>query len=323
MLDVRLAQLRHFLLVVETKSFRTAAKRAFRSQPALSQSIRQLESRLGQPLFEKGARTTLTPFGETCLPLVRELVAQVEYALSSMQQVAQLTGGRVALALSPSVATHVLPRLMPTFVKSYPGVEVEVHAEDSRKVYKLVVAGEVDFGVSSLQKPDPNISFSPLLEDRFGLLCRADHPLAKSGRPVSWDCLHDQPVLGHLAHQLLADTPVWQYVAQPRIQLSNLPTLFSLVEHALGVTPIPALACPVNLRGLAFLPLVKPIKTRTIGLLSPAGRSMLPAAQAMVDLMKAQLCDADWGAVQSMVKPAPQERRRRQASPRQPKRMHA
>jgi DNA-binding transcriptional LysR family regulator len=60
MLDLRLAQLRHFLLVVETKNYRTAARRAFKSQPAFSQSIRQLEARLGQPLFEKTARTTRT-----------------------------------------------------------------------------------------------------------------------------------------------------------------------------------------------------------------------------------------------------------------------
>ncbi|MGZ5153410.1 MAG: LysR family transcriptional regulator, partial [Burkholderiales bacterium] len=104
MLDVRLAQLRHFLLIVETKSFRVAAKRAFRSQPALSQSIRQLEARLGQPLFEDGSRTTLTPFGESCLPVIRELVAHIDRATQSMLHVAEVSGGRLSIAIVPSVA---------------------------------------------------------------------------------------------------------------------------------------------------------------------------------------------------------------------------
>ena len=308
MLDLRLSQLRHFLLVVETKNFKTAAKRAFRSQPALSQSIRQLESRLGQPLFEKGSRTTLTPFGESCLPLIHELVAHIERSTRSMLHVAQLTGGRVAIAILPSVATQWLPSLLRTFTERHPGVEVNVLAEDSRNVHRLVAEGEVDFGVSSLHRADPNIDFTPLLEDRFGLLCRLDHPLALSRKPLAWEALRGHPILGNVMHRLLEDTPAWEFVARPRIRVSNLPTLLALVEEGLGVTAVPALACPRNTRGFAFLPLVRPIKTRTIGVMGLAGRSLLPAARAMVDLMKAHLKEDGWtssgnaGLLQSMVK---------------------
>jgi DNA-binding transcriptional LysR family regulator len=289
MLDLRLSQLRHFLLVVETKSFRAAANRAFRSQPALSQSIRQLESRLGQPLLEKSARTTLTPFGESCLPLIRELVTHIDRSTASMLHVAQLTGGRVAIAILPSVATRWLPLVMKSFLRAHPNVEVDVLAEDSRNVQRLVASGEVDFGVSSLHAPDPNLELAPLIEDRFGLLCPSNHPLASSARPVTWEALKSQPIIGNVMHRLLADTRPGEIVAHPHIRVSNLPTLAALVESGLGVTPLPALACPRNLRGLAFVPLVKPVKTRTIGIMTLAGRTLLPAAQAFVEMMRVQL----------------------------------
>ena len=287
MLDLRLVQLRHFLLVVETKNFRTAARRAFKSQPALSQSIRKLERSLGRPLFEKSSRTTLTPFGNICLPLIREMAAHIERATGSMLHVAQITGGSVTLAILPSIATWWLPSILSAFVGRHPGVEVKVLAEDSSTVHRLVAEGEVDFGVSSLNEPDPGIDFQPLIQDRFGLLCRSDHPLARSARSLAWESLRDQPVLGNVMHRLLADTPVSQWVAHPRIHVTNLPTLLALVEAGLGVTPIPALACPPQNRGLAFIPLVRPVRTRTIGIMSLAGRSLLPAAQALAELLRA------------------------------------
>ncbi len=286
MLDLRLAQLRHFLLVVETKNYRTAARRAFKSQPAFSQSIRQLEARLGQPLFEKSARTTLTPFGESCLPLVREMVKHIERSTRSMIDVAQLTGGSVAIAILPSIATLWLPALLRSFNARYPRVEVRVLAEDSASVQRLVAAGEVDVGVSSLGQADPRIDFQPLLQDRFGVLCRADHAFAKSARPLAWEALRGQTILGNVMHRLLAESEVAALVAHPHIQVSNLPTLLALVEEGLGVTPIPALAFPPNRRALAFAPLVRPVKTRTIGTMAPAGRSLLPAAQALIDLLR-------------------------------------
>src|SRR3546814_6003366 len=72
--DLSLQHYRHFLLVAELRSFRAAAARASRSQPALSLSIKEMEHRLGQPMFERGSRVVLTRFGQECLPMARELV---------------------------------------------------------------------------------------------------------------------------------------------------------------------------------------------------------------------------------------------------------
>ncbi|MGZ5177993.1 MAG: LysR family transcriptional regulator [Burkholderiales bacterium] len=289
MLDVRLAQLRHFLLIVETKSFRVAAKRAFRSQPALSQSIRQLEARLGQPLFEDGSRTTLTPFGESCLPVIRELVAHIDRATQSMLHVAEVSGGRLSIAIVPSVAGRWLPSLLRTFVTRYPEVEIKVLAEDSHNVHRLVAESEVDFGISSFHDKDPKITYAPLIHDQFGLLCRSDHPFAKARQPISWEQLRGQPILGNAVHRALVDTPAAEFVAKPRIHVSNLATLLRLVEEGLGITPVPALASAGTPERLAFVPLAKPVLTRTSGIMTLAGRSLLPAAQAIVDLMKSQL----------------------------------
>ena len=286
MLDLRLVQLKHFLLVVENNGFRTAARRAFKSQPALSQSIRQLEQRLGQPLFERASRTTLTEFGRFCLPIVREMVANIERSMDSMRHVAQASGGRISIAILPSIATQWLPLLMRQFSERHPEVQVTILAEDSNQVHRLISEGQVDFGVSSLSSPDPNIVFEPLLEDRFGLLCRKDHPFAAANASIPWERLRGEAILGNVMHRLLVDTRVAVYVSQPTIHVSNLPTLLSLVREGLGVTPLPALACPASASDLAFVPLIRPVCTRTIGLMRLVGRSLLPAANVFAMLLR-------------------------------------
>jgi len=70
-----LAQLETFLAVVQEKSFSRAAKRLRRTQPAVSQLVRKLESELGELLFDRSSRDgTLTDAGRVLLEYAQELL---------------------------------------------------------------------------------------------------------------------------------------------------------------------------------------------------------------------------------------------------------
>jgi DNA-binding transcriptional LysR family regulator len=285
MLDLRLVQFRHFLLVVETKNYRLAAEQAFRSQPALSQSIRQLELQLGQALFESHKRTQLTSFGELCLPLIRELVAHIERASASMLHLGRGEGGVLRMAILPSVAGQWLSSLLKSYVKIHPQVKIQILAEDSAAVQRLVASGEVDFGISSLSEIDKTILAEPLLQDRFGVLCRTDHPLAQLKMPIQWEMLKEHTLIGNVMNRQLRDTLVGEYVQSPSIDVSNLPTLLKLIRDGFGVTIVPALVCPEPMSDLTFVSLKAPIMSRTIHLLTRVSRSLSPSSKAMVEVM--------------------------------------
>ena len=294
-IDLRLSQLRHVLFVVEAKSYQLAARRAYRSQPALSQSIRQVELRLGAPLFEKGSRATLTPFGESCVPMIRETVAHMERSLASMRQLADVSGGRLAFAILPSIARQWLPALLREFTALHPGVEVRVLAEDSINVQRMVSEGEVDFGISSAPGPDPKLAFKPLVRDQFGLICRSDHRHAQA-RTLTWSQLKGESILGSTMHRILEGSSAHALLESPRIYVSNLPTLIALVRDGIGVLPIPAFAYPVGDPGLMLVPLTKPVVARTLGIIAHKDRTLLPSAQAMATLLSKQIARQDWNA---------------------------
>src|SRR5919201_7158914 len=101
---MQLHQLRYFLAVAGTRHFTRAAASVHVAQPSLSKQIRTLERELGSPLFSRArGNVTLTPAGETLLPLARRILADVETARREVQDLTGLRRGRVRLGATPSL----------------------------------------------------------------------------------------------------------------------------------------------------------------------------------------------------------------------------
>ena len=82
---MQLRQLEYFTAVADARHFTRAAESAHVAQPSLSKQIRALERELGAPLFRRArGNVTLTPAGETLLPLARRILADAENARGSV-----------------------------------------------------------------------------------------------------------------------------------------------------------------------------------------------------------------------------------------------
>ncbi len=109
-------QLRAFLAVAQSLSFAQAGERLHLSQPALSLAIKSLEESLGGPLLERTTRSvSLTPEGETLLPLALRLLADWDNTEELLRQHFTLQLGKVSIAAMPSFAGNLLPLVLKTF----------------------------------------------------------------------------------------------------------------------------------------------------------------------------------------------------------------
>ncbi|GAB1577520.1 LysR family transcriptional regulator [Bordetella petrii] len=276
---------RHFLLVAELRSFRAAAARACRSQPALSLSIKEMEHRLGQPLFERGSRVVLTHFGQQCLPLARELVEHHDRVAGALGGLARNEGGLLALASVATVATHWLPELVAAYRRQYPGVSLRIFDDNSEGVERMVLAGEVELGVCSPVARDRRLEFEPLLHDAFGLVCHKKHPLA-GRKSVTWREIAALPLVGTVAHRQLAGHPQAAFMMDRPVFVSNMMSLLAMLERGVGVTVLARLGVPPDSGRLAFVPLSRPRIERQLGIMRLAGRTLSPAAAAMQALLR-------------------------------------
>ena len=287
-MDVKAAQLRHFLNVAKSRSFKEAARQSFRSQPAISLAIKTLENQIGAPLFESGKRVTLTGLGTAIIPLVEEFLQHHDRLSRAIERAATGQVGDISIAANPSVASRWLPIIIREYSKRYPDVSVYATDDNSEKVYDLVASGRVDLGLASFRRTSTDLKFTPIMSDHFGVLCLRDHPFGRRKKPMEWSLLRDVPIIGNITHRLLEQHAVYSYLAKPRIFMSTLTSLLANVEGGVGVTVLPQLASPDDHPRLAFRKLRSPEIARTIGILVRRGRTLPPHAQAMHDLIVSQ-----------------------------------
>ena len=286
--ELKIAQIRYFLLVAELKSFNAAARQAYRTQPAVSLAVRELEQKLGQALIEKGGgRVELTPFGEHCLPLFRGLIEHHDRIAREVSLLVQHEIGQVSIATVPSVASRVLPAPLARFVAEHPNVQISIQDSSADSVQQLLTQGQVDFAISSLWMADEQLEFAPMLHDQVGVVCRADHPLAQAGEALHWSQLQGLAMIRNGTSRLLEGTDAEGLLAHSRLFVSNMISLIAMLEEGVGISTLPYLAFPQENDKLAFLPLAAPKVERQIGLLTRKGRSLSPAAQALMLFLKA------------------------------------
>ena len=119
---MELRHLRYFAEVAETRHFGRAAERLHMAQPALSQSIRQLEAELGTPLFARTTRQVrLTPAGEFFRLEVARILAPVEASVRGVRRIADGRQGLVRIAFTGSAAHTELPRMARIVKRELPG----------------------------------------------------------------------------------------------------------------------------------------------------------------------------------------------------------
>ncbi|RZS85121.1 LysR family transcriptional regulator [Pigmentiphaga kullae] len=278
--EIPIAQLRVFLHVLDAKSYRVAADKVLRSQPAVSKIIQLLEEKLGAPLFEADRRTTPTAFGKVCEPLARELVKHHDRIVETLLSQSRQHAGTLTLASIGSFATNWVPALIKDFIGRHPGAAVRLIDDNSENIHRMVLSGEVDFGLSSEISITPGLDFIPLMTDAFGLVCHASHPLARRGR-LEWSVLADLPLIGTTAHRELNGTPEAKWLDHCWFHVSNMMTLSAMLSSQVGVTILPRLAVPAFAKDLRFVPLVRPGRHRRIGIVKVKSQTLPPLAQAM------------------------------------------
>ncbi|TKV69342.1 LysR family transcriptional regulator [Marinobacter panjinensis] len=287
-LELKIQQLRYVLAVWEEGSFHGAARQLHRSQPALSMAIRDLEERLGQPLFEKNQKGQLTPYGEYCLPRFRELIKQHDRLASDLQHAAEGQQGRVTLATVPSVASRLMPEVLAAFIAEYPHININLHDENAEFVCRMVANGEVDLGISSVWAQDEHLSYTHLFEDNIGVVLHRDHRLANR-ESLQWQELKNERCIANGTSRLLKHTAAAGLVNNNDFYISNMISLLAMLEAGSGITTLPRLAFPVDNLKLRFVPLSEPKLVRRIGIIKLANRSLSPSAQVLERLIMKRL----------------------------------
>lgn len=297
-MNVDLRQLRSFVTIVRCGNFTRAAQQLGVSQPALSLSLRQLESALGLRLLDRTTRSIgLTADGLRLLPTAERLLMDFEAAIRDVKEAAAERRSMLTVACLPSLAVRVLPEAITRFQKEFPAVSIQIRDGTAAAVLRAVRQAEADIGMSSYWQAQPDLEFRPIAEDRFVLVCPAAHRLAQRSH-VTWSVLKNESFLmltpDTSMRRLLDDTfGDFSTIVQPAFEVGSWATLCGLLEAGLGITALPDLAVPmVDSRTLVQVPLVEPVIKRNIGIVTRIGSEMTVAARAFLNVLDSVLAQS-------------------------------
>src|SRR3984957_8082166 len=122
-------QLAYFIAAAETGSITAASKRANISQPAISTAISHIERELSVQLFLRhhAQGLSLTPAGRALLRDSKQLMKQAEGLYSAAAEISQQLRGELSVGWFSTLAPIIMPELVQSFVKAFPGTQVRSH----------------------------------------------------------------------------------------------------------------------------------------------------------------------------------------------------
>ena len=181
-------QLRYFVAVAETRHFGRAAEALRIAQSPLSQAIRQLESQLGAPLFERTTRRVdLTAAGEALLPEAVRILASLDAARDQVGRVAAGALGRLRVGATGLATYRHVPELVRRLTAELPGLALTFTTDMLTPGLETALAEHrIDLAILRPPVSDPGLDHHLLAREHLVLAVPSGHRLAGSeGRPRS------------------------------------------------------------------------------------------------------------------------------------------
>jgi LysR family transcriptional regulator for metE and metH len=186
-MDLELRHLRLMLTVATDGSLTAAADRLNLTQSALSHQLRDIEDRLGTPLFlRRNRRMIPTPAGQLVLDSATSVLREIERTETAVRNMAQQRQGLLRVATECYTCYDWLPGVLQDFMKTCPSVDVRIEVEATGRPLAALIAGKLDLAIMTSTVRDRRLASSPLFRDEVLIVVPKDHRLAKQPfvRPI-------------------------------------------------------------------------------------------------------------------------------------------
>ena len=178
-----LAEMNAFVAVAEQHSFAKAAVQLGISRSRLSETISELEQRLGVRLLNRTTRSVApTAAGERLLARLRPLLEDFAGALDSINAFRDKPAGVLRLTVPPPVAALMLAPLVARFLAQYPTIELEISVDAA---LTDIVSGRFDAGMRGGERLERDMIAVRVGWAMAGVVVASPDYLAQTKRPAS------------------------------------------------------------------------------------------------------------------------------------------
>lgn len=184
MKNATIRQLRVFTEVAKHLSFARAAEVLHLTPPAVTMQVKELESHVGMPLFERqGRQVSLTTVGEYMIVYARRIISTLKDAEDAAARLQRLEVGTLTIGMV-STAKYFLPRLLAGFQREHGGIETRLAVGNREQLVKMLHGNEVDIAIMGRPPKELVTRAEPFAAHPHVFVAPIDHPLLKVPQPT-------------------------------------------------------------------------------------------------------------------------------------------
>ncbi len=240
---MEIGQLEAFLQVVQHHNFSRAAEALELTQPSLSARILSLEREIGEQLFHRmGRGVRLTDAGRALLPFVERALAGLREGLDAVDSTHRTSTGKLRIGSARAICAYVLPDIVETFRRKHPGVDVAIKTGRSSDVLEMVLAEEVQVGLTrTIVHAD--IEVRHLYDEHVVLTTHPSHRFARAGIASIYEVANEPLILydKDSSYFVLINRVVREAGIVPNVQmdLDSIEATKRMIERGLGISFLP------------------------------------------------------------------------------------
>ncbi len=293
-MDINLDLYKVFYHVVQTGSISKASEALYISQPAVSQSVKQLESKLGGQLFYRTPKgITLTPEGQVLYKYIEQGYNMIMMAESKFAETINLEAGVIRIGASDMTLKYFLLPHLEEFHKQYPKVRIKVTNGTTPETLESLKRGLIDLGVASLPFTDDrsidvieameiqdcfvsNYRFGALSQKAISIVELSEYPIIMLEKNTSTRRYIDNYLASHSISII------------PEIELATSDLLVQFARRGLGISCVVRNFAEedINNGSLFELNLKEKIAPRQIGIIKLHSVPLTAAAGRFLDLLQ-------------------------------------
>src|SRR5262245_30857982 len=284
-------QLHTFLEIVRLKSFSKAAQTCYRTQPAISAQVRQLEQELRAELFERfGSRISLTTAGRIFAEYAEQMLELRRRVQDTIAELESNPRGELVIAANEATCIYVLPKVFSQYRQLFPAVQLQVNRSYGSRVVEAVMDNSADFGLTQLPVEEKRIQVVNVHRDEIRLIVRVDHPLAEKKSVSPHDIVGDYLVLpkhGRTRTRLNAWLEPVEDEMRISMELDSTEMMKRFVIAGLGVTFLAVSNCREEIAAgkLRDIPLSPDAMIRRLGLIYRKDKALSKAALGFIQIV--------------------------------------
>ena len=291
---------RHLVLLMaldEARNLHQAARNTHMSQPAASKVLKDMETLLGVPLFDRlprGVRPTL--YGETLIRHVRMALANLSQAQDAITALQAGLTGQVDVGVILTASMTLVPQAIVRTKAEAPRLCVGVSVGTSHELVTRLKSGQLDFLIARIleQEDDSDLLYEDLAEETECAVVRAGHPMLNRGTLGLQDLAGEGWILSPrgsiLRHRF--DMMFRRADLEPPVNVvetTAMPVINSLLlqTNLLHVMPLEVARHVVGANQLAILPIALPCKMDSFGIILRRHHVASPGAQMLLKHVRA------------------------------------